>query len=114
MHHKRIRQESSPILHLTLQIFVQTLQASDSHHSMIVFGKACNFYHQFAIRTQQIVYFATRMKKSAVYTVNEVKRNNYRKKGQAKVLKNDEIIELEYHPEKEDGTYNTYEHQSRI
>jgi hypothetical protein len=70
MHHKRIRQESSPILHLTLQIFVQTLQASDSHHSMIVFGKACNFYHQFAI--------------------------------------------LEYHPEKEDGTYNTYEHQSRI
>lgn len=31
-----------------------------------------------------------------------VKRTHYRKKGQAKVLR-DEIIELEYHPEKEDG-----------
>ena len=43
------------------------------------------------------------MKKNAVYTVKEVKRTHYRKKGQAKVLR-DEIIELEYHPEKEDGT----------
>ena len=70
--------------------------------SMIVFDKAYNYYHQFALWTQKRVYFVTRMKKNAVYTVIEVKRTHYRKKGQAKVLR-DEIIELEYHPEKEDG-----------
>ncbi len=42
------------------------------------------------------------MKKNAVYTIMEVKRTHYRKKGQAKVLRY-EIIELEYHPEDEDG-----------
>lgn len=71
--------------------------------SMIVFDKAYNYYHQFALWTQKQVYFVTRMKKNAVYTVIEVKREHYRKKGQAKVLR-DEIIELEYHPEREDGT----------
>ena len=70
--------------------------------SMIVFDKAYNYYHQFALWTTQKVYFVTRMKKNAVYTVIEVKREHYRKKGKAKVLR-DEIIELEYHPEKEDG-----------
>jgi len=71
-------------------------------NSMIVFDKAYNYYHQFALWTTQQVYFVTRMKKNAVYTVKEVKRTHYRKKGQAKVLR-DEIIELEYHPEREDG-----------
>ena len=71
-------------------------------NSMIVFDKAYNYYHQFALWTTQQVYFVTRMKKNAVYTVIEVKRDHYRKKGQAKVLR-DEIIELEYHPEGEDG-----------
>jgi hypothetical protein len=71
-------------------------------NSMIVFDKAYNYYHQFALWTTQQVYFVTRMKKNAVFTVIEVKRSHYRKKGQAKVLR-DEIIELEYHPEKEDG-----------
>jgi len=70
--------------------------------SMIVFDKAYNYYHQFALWTQKQVYFVTRMKKNAVYAVIEVKREHYRKKGQAKVLR-DEIIELEYHPEREDG-----------
>ena len=70
---------------------------------MIVFDKAYNYYHQFALWTTQKVYFVTRLKKNAVYTVVEVKREHYRKKGQAKVLR-DEIIELEYHPEREDGT----------
>ena len=83
------------------QKFLKSLELISD--SMIVFDKAYNYYHQFAIWTQQRVYFVTSMKKSAVYTVHEVKRNHYRKKGQAKVLK-DEIIELEYHPEKEDGT----------
>ena len=72
-------------------------------NSMIVFDKAYNYYHQFALWTTQQVYFVTRMKRNAVYTVIEVKREHYRKKGQAKVLR-DEIIELEYHPEREDGT----------
>ena len=73
--------------------------------SMIVFDKAYNYYHQFALWTDKHVYFVTRMKKNAVYTVKEVKRTHYRKKGLAKVLR-DEIIELEYHPEKEDGQQN--------
>jgi len=72
-------------------------------HSMVVFDKAYNYYHQFALWTQNQVYFVTRIKSNAVYTVIEVKRSHYRKKGQAKVL-SDEIIELEYHPEDENRT----------
>ena len=71
-------------------------------HSMIVFDKAYNYYHQFALWTTQQVYFVTRLKKNAVYEIIEVKRTHYRKKGQAKVLR-DEIIELTYHPEDENG-----------
>ena len=71
-------------------------------HSMIVFDKAYNYYHQFALWTSQQVYFVTRLKKNAVYEVIEVSRNHYRKKGQAKVLK-DEVIELTYHPEDGNG-----------
>jgi len=82
------------------QKFLKSLQLIPN--SMIVFDKAYNYYHQFALWTKQKVYFVTRMKKNAVYTVKEVKRTHYRKKDQAKVLR-DEIIELEYHPEKEDG-----------
>jgi len=82
------------------QKFLKSLELISD--SMIVFDKAYNYYHQFAIWTQKRVYLVTRMKKNAVYTVIEVKREHYRKKGKAKVLK-DEIIELEYHPEREDG-----------
>jgi len=71
-------------------------------HSMIVFDKAYNYYHQFALWTEQQVYFVTRLKKNAVYEVIELTRNHYRKKGQAKVL-SDEVIELTYHPEDENG-----------
>jgi adenylate cyclase class IV len=71
-------------------------------HSMIVFDKAYNYYHQFALWTNQQVYFVTRLKKNAVYEVIEVSRNHYRKKGQAKVLC-DEVIELTYHPEDGNG-----------
>ncbi len=82
------------------QKFLKSLELISD--SMIVFDKAYNYYHQFALWTQKRVYFVTRMKKNAVYTVIEVKREHYRKKGKAKVLR-DEIIELEYHPEREDG-----------
>ena len=71
-------------------------------HSMIVFDKAYNYYHQFALWTEQQVYFVTRLKKNAVYEVIELTRNHYRKKGKAKVL-SDEVIELTYHPEDENG-----------
>jgi hypothetical protein len=71
-------------------------------HSMIVFDRAYNYYHQFAIWTQKQVFFVTRLKTNAVYTVIEVMRVHYRKKGIAKVLR-DEIIEMEYHPEDETG-----------
>ncbi len=74
-------------------------------HSMVVFDKAYNYYPQFALWTQNQVYFVTRIKSNAIYTVIEVKRSHYRKKGQAKVL-SDEIIELEYYPEDENGIRN--------
>ena len=67
---------------------------------MVVFDKAYNYYHQFALWTQNQVYFVSRLKTNAVYTVIEVTRRHYRKKGKSKVL-SDEIIELEYYPEDE-------------
>jgi IS4 transposase len=85
------------------QNFLKSLELIS--HSMIVFDKAYNYYNQFALWTQKEVYFVTRMKKNAVYTVKEVKRTHYRKKDQAKVIR-DEIIELEYHPEDEYGSQN--------
>ena len=75
-------------------------------HSMVVFDRAYNYYHQFALWTANQVYFVTRLKKNAVYTVLEVKREHCRRKGQAKVLR-DEIIEMEYHPEDKYGVRQT-------
>jgi hypothetical protein len=75
-------------------------------HSMVIFDKAYNYYHQFALWTNQKVYFVTRLKKNAVYRVIDVLRVHYCKKGQAKVLR-DEIIELEYHPEDGNGKKQT-------
>lgn len=71
-------------------------------HSMIVFDRAYNYYHQFALWTQNQVYFVTRLKRNALYAVIETNRRHYHKKGKAKVLR-DEIIELEYCPENENG-----------
>ena len=75
-------------------------------HSMVVFDRAYNYYHQFALWTQNQVFFVTRLKKNAVYMVIEIKRKHNRKKGKAKVLR-DEIIEMEYHPENKDGVRQT-------
>ena len=85
------------------QVFLKSLDLIT--HSMVVFDKAYNYYHQFALWTQNEVYFVTRMRNNAVYVVNETMRTHYRKHGQAKVLR-DEIIELEYHPELENGKQN--------
>ena len=75
-------------------------------HSMIVFDKAYNFYHQFALWTDQQVYFVTKQKKNAVYKVLYTHRKHYRKKWQARVLR-DETIELDYHPEDSNGNKQT-------
>jgi Transposase DDE domain/Domain of unknown function (DUF4372) len=74
-------------------------------HSILVFDRAYNYYHQFALWTKNQVYFVTRLKKNAVFRLVETKRYHYRKKGEAKVL-GDEIIELEYHPEDSKGRRN--------
>jgi hypothetical protein len=88
------------------QYFLKSLELIS--HSMVVFDRAYNYYQQFALWTDKQVYFVTRMKKNAVFTVIEVKRTHYRKMGQAKVL-SDEIIELEYNPEDEQGKKNLKE-----
>ena len=71
-------------------------------HSMVVFDRAYNYYMQFALWTEQKVYFVTRMKKNADYKVVETLRTHERVDGKAMVLK-EEIIELEYHPEDDRG-----------
>ena len=75
-------------------------------HSMIVFDKAYNYYHQFALWTERNVYFVTRLKKNAVYTIIESIRTHQRIKNKAMVI-SEEIIELEYSPEDENGKKNT-------
>ena len=47
-------------------------------HSMVVFDRAYNYYHQFALWTQNQVFFVTRLKKNAVYMVIEIKRKHNR------------------------------------
>lgn len=71
-------------------------------HSMVVFDKAYNYYHQFAIWTSNSVYFVTRLKKNAVYTVVKTLQEHGKVRGKAMVLK-EEIIELEYFPEDKNG-----------
>jgi IS4 transposase len=71
-------------------------------HSMVVFDRAYNYYMQFALWTEKQIFFVTRMKKNAVYTVIETVQEHERIKGKAMVIK-EEIIELEYHPENDKG-----------
>jgi hypothetical protein len=71
-------------------------------YSMVVFDRAYNYYHQFALWTTKSVFFVTRQKKNAVYRVVEVLREHKKEKGKAMVLR-EEIIELEYTPEDENG-----------
>lgn len=71
-------------------------------HSMVVFDRAYNYYHQFALWTQKNVFFVTRLKKNAVYKVIEVLQEHQKEKNKAMVLR-EEVIELEYYPETEQG-----------
>src|ERR1035437_3267720 len=75
-------------------------------YSMVVFDKAYNYYHQFAVWTSKSVYFVTRLKKNAVYTVVEILQEHKKVKGRAMVLR-EEIIELTYFPENEHGKRQT-------
>jgi len=71
-------------------------------YSMVVFDRAYNYYHQFALWSANKVFFVTRQKSNAIYTVVEVLRKHNRKKGVEKVLR-EEVIEIEYVPEDETG-----------
>lgn len=75
-------------------------------YSMVVFDRAYNYYHQFALWTNKSVFFVTRIKKNAVYTVIETLREHKKEKGKAMVLR-EEIIEIEYCPEDENGKKQT-------
>mgnify|MGYP001004890315 CR=1 FL=1 len=77
-------------------------------YSMVVFDRAYNYYQQFALWTSKSVFFVTRIKKNAVYTVIEVLREHQKVKGKAMVLR-EEIIALEYSPEDENGKKQTKE-----
>jgi len=69
---------------------------------MIVFDKAYNYYHQFAQWTRNSVYFVTRQKSNAVFTVIKTVREYERQKDVAMVTL-EEFIDLEYHPEDDSG-----------
>ena len=73
---------------------------------MVVFDRAYNYYHQFAIWTSKLVFFVTRLKKNAVYTVIETLLEHKKEKGKAMVLR-EEIIEIEYFPEDRNGKRQT-------
>jgi len=75
-------------------------------YSMVVFDRAYNYYHQFALWTSKSVFFVTRIKKNAVYTVVETLREHKKEAGKAMVLR-EEIIEIEYCPEDENGKKQT-------
>ncbi len=79
-------------------------------YSMVVFDRAYNYYHQFALWTSKSVFFVTRIKKNAVYTVIETLREHKKETGKAMVLR-EEIIEIEYSPEDKNGKKQTKQKQ---
>lgn len=81
-------------------VFLKSLELVPG--SMIIFDRGYNDYHQFAAWTERQVYFITRLKRKSAYKVREITKTYDLKKDQAMVLK-EEIIQLTYHPVKEDG-----------
>ena len=69
---------------------------------MIVFDKAYNYDYQFAKWTANSVYFVTRQKSNAVYTVIKTVREIESEKDKAMVTL-EEFIDLEYKPEDDEG-----------
>jgi hypothetical protein len=86
--------------------FLKSLELCSN--SMVVFDRAYNYYHQFALWTTKSVFFVTRIKKNAIYTVVEVLQEHQKQKGKAMVLR-EEMIEIQYSPEDENGKKQTKE-----
>jgi hypothetical protein len=70
-------------------------------HSMIVFDRAYNHYLQFAQWTERKINFVCRLKKNAVYQVQEVVFKQELEKGKSGVLK-EEHIHLSYNENKQE------------
>lgn len=75
------------------RIFLKTLQLPK--HSMVVFDKAYNVYEQFAKWTAEEIYFVTRQKDNAIYTVAEIIQKNVLERGKAGIKK-EEVIVIQY------------------
>ena len=69
-------------------------------YSMLVFDKAYNFYRQFAYWTNKHIYFVTRQKTNAVYTVLQTLVDTASIKNKAMIYR-EEIIEVIYTENKE-------------
>jgi hypothetical protein len=69
-------------------------------YSMLVFDKAYNFYKQFAYWTNKHIYFVTRQKTNALYTVIQTLVDTPSIKGEAMIYR-EEIIEVIYTENKE-------------
>ena len=69
-------------------------------YSMLVFDKAYNFYRQFAYWTNKNIYFVTRQKTNAIYTVIQTLVDTASIKGKAMIYR-EEIIEVIYTENKE-------------
>lgn len=72
-------------------------------YSMLVFDKAYNFYRQFAYWTNKNIYFVTRQKTNALYTVLQTLIDTASIKGKAMIYR-EEIIEVIYTENKEKKT----------
>jgi hypothetical protein len=86
--------------------FLKSLELNSN--CMVVFDRAYNYYHQFALWTNKSVFFVTRIKKNAIYTVVEVLQEHQKQKGKAMVLR-EELIEIQYYAEDENGKKQTKE-----
>ena len=78
--------------------FLQHLQLPE--YSTVVFDKAYNYYRQFAKWTQDNIYFVTRQKSNALYTIISTTIDNAGIKDTAMVYR-EEIIEANYKENKE-------------
>lgn len=75
------------------RIFLKELKLPE--HSMVVFDKAYNVYEQFAQWTKENVFFVTRQKENALYTVLEIIQQQKLNKHLAGV-KREENIAIQY------------------
>jgi hypothetical protein len=70
-------------------------------YSMLVFDKAYNYYRQFARWTEDEIYFVTRQKSNAVYTILSTVSWQRNKRNTARITR-EELIEIRYKLEGEE------------